>query len=293
MRLIRGNPLFTRPRERWRAFGRFLAWQVMGRVHGGAISMDYVNHSKLLVRRRLGGRLHYVLGLAEFDDMAFVAHLLRKDDVFADVGANIGAYTVMAAVSSGVCCIAFEPATRAFGLLKDNIAFNRLEKSVVAVQAAVGAEAGRISLTAAMGEVNHVLREGEGGDSFSIEMVSLDGFFSGRPPPTLIKIDVEGFESEVIRGCDRLLAEQAPLALVVERAGHGAQYGYDEAVLDAAILRKGYTACSYDGLGRVLTSRENGRVAHELSNTLYVRDIDEVRERLQSAPVFTLGDREI
>lgn len=293
LRLIRDNPLFSRPQERWDAFGRFLAWQLIGRAHRGAVCMDYVNHSRLLVRRRLGGRLHYVLRIAEFNDMAFVAHLLREGEVFADVGANIGAYTVMATVCSGAHSIAFEPEPRAFGFLLDNIALNRLQDRTEAVQAAVGARPGQISLTSTMGELNHVRREGEACDSISARMVSLDAFFSDRATPVLIKIDVEGFETEVIEGCRSLLTRLAPLALVMENAGNGAQYGYDEAELHAGIVRMGYAACSYDALNRTLTALEGGPVAHESSNILYVRDITEARRRLHSAQAFMLGTKKI
>lgn len=53
---------------------------------------------------------NYYLGLHECRDMSFTAHLLKPGDLFVDVGANLGSYSLIA---SGLCkaqSIAFEPA---------------------------------------------------------------------------------------------------------------------------------------------------------------------------------------
>lgn len=290
VKLIRHHPLLATAAERRSAYGRFLAWQLAGRAHAGALSMDFVNGTQLLVKRRLGGRLHYVLGLAEFDDMAFVAHILRPGEVFADVGANIGAYTLMAAACAGANVVAFEPAERARRYLGDNVALNGLQSKVEIRAEAVGASSGRLELTAGMGEVNHVRLEGEHTETVQADMVSLDGFFAGRRL-AVIKVDVEGFETEVMRGATRLLAARAPLALLIELAGLGARYGYDEEKVRAELDKHGYVACMYQGMTRKLspvTTRDDPG-----SNALYVRDLHEAQERLRSAPPFLLNGRRI
>ena len=48
-------------------------------------------------------------GLHDFEEMSFLMHFLRAGDVFADVGVNVGAYSMLAA-SVGARAIAFEPA---------------------------------------------------------------------------------------------------------------------------------------------------------------------------------------
>jgi thymidylate synthase len=48
-------------------------------------------------------------GLHEFEDMAFLLHLLRSEDMFADVGSNIGSYTILASGVVGAKSVAFEP----------------------------------------------------------------------------------------------------------------------------------------------------------------------------------------
>jgi FkbM family methyltransferase len=291
-RLIGEYPLNRNLLDRSRAYGRFLDWQVRGRIGDGTLDARFVNGTRLRTKRRLGGRLHYVLGLAEFHDMAFVAHLLRPDEVFADVGANIGAYSLVAAACAGARCVAFEPTSLAYHYLFENVALNRLQERIELQQCAVGAEAGSIRLTAGMGEVNHVLEAGETGESIQVPMVSLDGFFFGRTPPALIKIDVEGFEGAVVDGAARLISARQPQALLMELAGHGARYGRDEAALRASLIERGYGLCAYDGLRRKL-HRLDPMASHASYNLLFVRDFDAAQQRLREAAPFTLGHHRI
>ena len=289
--LIRDYPLNRNLLDRSLAWGRFLTWQVRGRMGDGTLDAAFVNGTRLRTKRRLGGRLHYVLGLAEFHDMAFVAHLLRADEVFADVGANIGAYSLVAA-STGARCVAFEPTSLAYRYLAENVALNKLQERIEPQQCAVGAEAGSIRLTAGMGEVNHVLEAGEMVESIQVPMVSLDGFFAGRTPPTLIKIDVEGFEAAVVDGAAGLISAHTPPALLMELAGHGARYGRDEGALRMSLIARGYTLCAYDGLQRRLSPLDP-TAAPLTYNLLFVRDFAAAQQRLREAPPFTLGSHRI
>ncbi len=290
MRLIGTYPLYESPLDRAHAVGRFLSWQLRGRINPDGLDMPFINGARLRVKRRLGGRLHFVLGLAEPDDMAFVAHLLRPGEMFADVGANIGAYTVMAAAGAQARCVAFEPAERARRYLQENVEMNNLEALVEVQAMAVGAKAGTLILTAGMGEINHVLRAGEEAESVQVPMVSLDGFFTDRTPPMLIKIDVEGFETEVVHGARELLRRREPLALLIELAGLGERYGYDEAALKNELQGYGYTACSYSARERRLSPSQPAAQSY---NLLFVRDLELAQRRLSSAEAFTLGKHRI
>ncbi len=68
-----------------------------------------------------GATGNFYTGLHEFEDMSFVLHALRSTDVFVDVGANIGSYTVLAAAVVGAQCIAFEPILETYGHLLQNV----------------------------------------------------------------------------------------------------------------------------------------------------------------------------
>ena len=88
------------------------------------------------------GAAHFINpGLCEFDEMGFVLHFLRSEDLFVDVGANVGAYTVLASGVIGARTIAFEPNPSTFKYLERNIAENGSGTRARGINAALGAPA--------------------------------------------------------------------------------------------------------------------------------------------------------
>jgi FkbM family methyltransferase len=139
------------------------------------------------------------VGLSEFEDMAFVLHLLRQTDLFVDVGANVGAYTVLASGVAGSMSIAFEPVPDTFTHLLRNIAVNAIADRVDGRNVAVGREDGTVRFTATLDTINHVATEHDTADQLvEVPVVKLDHALENREP-TLIKIDVEGYEAQDTR----------------------------------------------------------------------------------------------
>ena len=84
-----------------RALSRFIGWQVQSRLTS-PIAVPFVDGTRLLVSRGMTGATGNIYcGLTDFEEMAFVMHALRPDDLFLDVGANVGSYTVIAAGAAG------------------------------------------------------------------------------------------------------------------------------------------------------------------------------------------------
>jgi hypothetical protein len=128
------------------------------------------------------------------------------------------------------------------------------------------------------------------GDREAVPSETVDGVLKGRSP-LLMKIDVEGFETKVVDGASRTLANPQLAALIIELGGLGAQYGFDESTLHARLVGLGFTAWHYDPLRRLLTPREIGAAVP--GNIIYVRDAALVRERLASAPTHEVSGRPI
>jgi FkbM family methyltransferase len=124
---------------------------------------------------------------------------LRRGGLFIDVGANVGAYTIWAA-ELGAEVIALEPAPDTFRLLQENIALNGYP--VTAVRAAAGDHCGTARFTAGLDAGNRVAPDGPA----VTELVTVDSLLGDRRA-TGMKIDVEGFEIDVLRGAARALAE--------------------------------------------------------------------------------------
>ena len=138
--------------------------------------------------------------------------------VFADVGANLGLYTLWAArrVSTQGRVHAFEPVPEVRERLRRNVELNSFA-CVEIVASAVGAEAGSVTLNRVEGGSGRTSRYVHGAaGSIEASVVTLDAHFRGRPPPDLLKIDVEGMELQVLLGSQALLASESAPAVVFE-----------------------------------------------------------------------------
>lgn len=282
---------FNRGRE-GQALLRYLRWQFASRLASGPILVDFVAPMKLCVTSGMtGATLNIYTGLAEFDDMAFVLHALRPGDTFLDVGANVGAYSLLAA-AAGAQVIAVEPAPAACRWLALNVRVNDLAARVEIVPAALGRTAGSVRFTAGQDTLNHVATEGEAAEAVVVPVVRLDDAIAARggAVPRLVKIDVEGYETEVLAGAERTLASPDLLAVILELNGSGARYGFDDAALGARMSGLGFRPCRYDAFARVLSPLAAPNAAQ---NTLFIRDMAEVERRLATAPRFRVQGREV
>ena len=271
--------------NKWAALIRYIRWQLGSRLVSGDVLMPFIDKSFLRVRPGMTGATGNIYaGLHEFEDMAFVLHLLRPNDLFVDIGANIGSYTILAGGGVGAQCISIEPISKTFQLLEDNINLNRLTGHVKALNMGVGKEKGVLRFTAGLDTVNHVLSDSEQVDNVvEVPIESLNDLLINQEP-TLIKIDVEGFETNVIAGADRIFSKPSLLAVIMELNGSGERYGFNEVLLHEKMLSFGFKSYMYSPFDRQLISL-GGKMSAS-GNTLYVRNVDEVDHRLQSAQQY-------
>ena len=89
------------------------------------------------------------------------------------------------------------------------VKLNNLSDRVVTVNAAVGRSTGMLSGSLNSGGM--LIMNSTGSPSIQMRMVCLDDQIEELGTPTAIKIDVEGFEGEVLRGAQRLLAMHRPV----------------------------------------------------------------------------------
>jgi FkbM family methyltransferase len=270
---------------------RWARWQVGSRILPGPVAVPYVNDSRMLVAPGMTGATgNLYCGLHEFEDMAFVLHALRPQELFVDVGANIGSYSILAAMA-GARCVACEPVPETFQHLLTNIRLNGFSSQIDARNVAIGGSNGRLRFTKDLDTMNHVLAPNESGaKTTEVDVCRLDDLLANESP-VVIKIDVEGYEMEVIRGSESTLSHPGLAAVVMELNGSGARYGYDEQHVVEHMTLHGYSTCAYSPLNRrlsVLRDDERGR-----ENTLFVRNPEALQERCEAAPRFRVLGREL
>jgi FkbM family methyltransferase len=273
------------------AVARFMTWQIKSRLARGAMIHAWVNGSRFLVQRGETGLTGNIYtGLHEFPDMGFLLHVLRPEDLFVDVGANVGSYTVLACAAIGAKGVAFEPVPATYARLVENVSLNHLDDTVVAKNCGVGAAQATLRFTRDEGCMNHALAAGEQhADTVEVPVTTLDAALNGRAP-FLMKIDVEGYETCVLEGAVATLSNPSLHAVIMELNGSGARYGYDEAQILAQMAGHGFQTFSYDPLTRTLLSLGGKNL--ESGNTLFIRDVAWVEARLASAPKVRVNGRD-
>ncbi len=269
-------------RQPFKTLTRWLRWQAGSRLLRWPVAAPFISSTRLLLRTGMrGATMNLYVGLWEFEDMAFLMHLLRPGDRFIDIGANVGTYTVLAAGIRQAHVIAIEPVPDTYQALLDNIHLNRLDDKVVAHNVGLAAREGKLPFSVSEGPTNHVLTTAENSvPAACIPVKRLDDLAADYAP-TAVKIDVEGFEQEVIRGGQGVLSSKSLMAMIVELNQLGARYGIDNHTTDAMLRNFGFSTVKYDPFRRHL---EMVALPNSSGNTLYIRPSEEMQLRLRTSP---------
>ena len=163
------------------------------------------------------------LGRYELGKQRALVSLLRPGDVFFDVGAHVGFYTLLAAMCVGKAgkVIAFEPLPRKLRFLRRHVEINRLS-NVQIMPAAVSDTSGLGRLKIGGNSYTNSLTGEGGGEDLEVETVALDDLTARLrvPEPDCIKLDIEGAEELALFGARRLLRETRPVVLLATHGDH-------------------------------------------------------------------------
>ena len=169
--------------------------------------------------------------------------LVRPGDIFFDVGANVGFFTILGArlVGPNGSVVAFEPQPESREALLSNIALNGFSNVLVDPRA-ISSSPGTAVLDWHNPPTARLVGNPQHGTnrSIAVDTTSIDQFLLEHPSlvPGVVKIDVEGHEIAVIRGMRRTLADHRPVILCEmhrtnrELASELAAVGYRMRVLE-------------------------------------------------------------
>jgi FkbM family methyltransferase len=164
----------------------------------------------------------------EPDTLEWIAGF-KPQEVLVDVGANVGMYTIWAAMTRAVRVFAFEPESQNYAILYQNIVRNNLSKQVTGFCAALSDESGFSSLYLSEfvagssvhtygAEHDYKLQPRASAITQGCIATTLDHLVATGvvPVPDHIKIDVDGIEHKVLAGCRTVLANPAVKSVLVE-----------------------------------------------------------------------------
>ena len=173
---------------------------------------------------------------------------LREGDVFFDVGANIGLVSLIVARQpqfAGGTAHAFEPEPRNLAHMKRNVSANGLDEQIKSHGVALSKEEGTASLfvRGKAGEGRHSLVSEKGSTgSIEVRLTTMACFCREQGvTPTVVKIDVEGAEGEVLAGMKDMLAENRPRELFMEIHNKGGEDRMpDDTLIDDWLAERNY-----------------------------------------------------
>ena len=180
--------------------------------------------------------------------MAFLDHLVLCPGAIIDVGANLGLFTLLLRKKyPNYPIVAFEPSPSTFAALKENVRRNQATN--------IGCHA--IALTDYDGTVSFCTREHARANAgisnartnimepiIQVPCTTLDSFASANSFEDIafLKVDVEGFETSVFRGADRVLSVLRPRVILFEVCpALAVRAGFDPAEAAAYLASRGYS----------------------------------------------------
>lgn len=187
----------------------------------------------------------YFLGSYEERGLRFLESYLRPGDVFIDVGANIGLYTLAAAQRVGPSgqVHAFEPVPATVARLREHLALNRLG-NVTVREMAVSSEAGTVPIylppASNSGMASLHAYTGELSAAVEVPATTLDAYTTGWAAVRLVKMDIEGAEWLALQGMAQLLATLRPALLMELEPGILSAMGHSAADIQGWLAALGY-----------------------------------------------------
>ena len=157
---------------------------------------------------------------------------LKEGAVILDIGSNIGNHVIFwLKICNAKTVYCFEPIKDIYDVLCKNIKVNHLENDTKLFNCAVGQSAGfgEIKSFNAKNTGSTEIKESEAGD---IKIISIDSL-DFEDNVDFIKIDVEGFEYDVLKGCVETLRRHKPIVYIESR--------YNFSLIDSFLTEMSYT----------------------------------------------------
>jgi len=180
------------------------------------MKVNWINNIKFYINgsRDFSSIFNYFFILFDYEEMKFISKLNSNNIIFLDIGANVGIYSMLASVLNFKKIFAFEPNTFVFGNLCKNIKLNYLR--VTLENKAVGSKLTKVNISKNLNDQNFVTNTKKLDIEIQeVECITIDSlnFFDEN---LFIKIDVEGYEYEVLKGLTNTFFKNKNIIILIE-----------------------------------------------------------------------------
>lgn len=222
---------------------------------------------------------NYIIDYEEFE---FYKRILKSKDCVFEVGSNVGYHLIwMSKYVTDGDIIAFEPNLKNFSRLTENCLLN--SGNFVLNNLAVSSSNGFVNFSIQKDTLNHIIKDLDSVSDYEmIKSVSIDNYCASNSIESIqiLKIDVEGFEYEVIKGCDYMLKNRKIDIIQLEIDDEVALLNSNvtvEAILDL-LLSYSYKLCMFNLETGYL---ELVNYSTQRDNYFAIYDIDSINLKLQ------------
>jgi len=195
-------------------------------------------------------------GIYEHSISQLLSALTKPGTYLFDVGANIGLTAIpVLAWGENKWVVSFEPSANTLGYLEQTQAGSGYGERWRIVGKAVGRAKGTTDFfisSAELGDYDSLVDTGRSGlrTKLTVEVTTLDATWEelGCPPVSMIKMDIEGAETEALAGAQKLIDSQKPSIILEWYEGNLKAYGHDSGSLLKIAEDLGYQVLSVPGL---------------------------------------------
>jgi FkbM family methyltransferase len=284
---FRNHPI-TRD-NRMKALTRYVVFNSINKIQSN-IKYNWIENLVFYASKGDSGivaNIYY--GLYEFNESAFLVHYLREKDVFLDVGANVGHYSLLASGIKKCKSIAIEPVPKTFVRLNEQIALNKLEHKISTLNIGIGNKCSKLYFSEDKNTMNRIVDENYK-NAVQIPVKTLD-VLCDNMNVSLIKIDVEGYEKFVLEGGESTLKNENLKAVIIEINFSNKFYDVENSEVSEILIKHQFKPFKYNPINRQLTELKTYN--KEQFNTIFIRDLTFVKHRLKESHDIRVWNKSI
>jgi len=288
LNIIFQHPLNTN--NKLLALFRILSFNLKKIKNKKQVTFNWVEDAKLifdnskinnLSQRQI--KFNYYLGLAEYEEMAFLIHALKKDDVFVDCGANLGLYTILASKVIGANSISYEPHPDTVKKLLAQLEINNLKDKVKIISKALGDRIGSVRFSNDEDALRRKVLDNEKKleNFIDVQMTTLDSELENLAQNFILKMDLEGFEFNALEGARNILTKNNLKAIIIEN-----NQTADNNLVHKILSEFNFFRVEYFPKIRQIKLNKNN--LDKKLNHIYVKDIDIIQKDCVSSKKYKI-----
>jgi FkbM family methyltransferase len=251
-----------------KAFFRYVSFNIIQNLNPKERVYNWVDYLRFYAQKGDAGIVANIyFKLFDYEDSMFLIHHLKNDELFVDVGANVGHYSLLAAGICGCKVMAFEPIPLTFSKLNKNVKLNGLSDKLKTYNIGVGEENSFLNFTTNKDVMNSVALENET-QVIKIQVKKLDDILKDKRP-VFLKIDVEGFEYFVLKGARAVLVNKSLKYIIIEMNHSALKFGHTNEEIFDILISYDFIPIRYEVENKIINIVD--RYNEDKFNTIFIR----------------------